>query len=209
MQPDLGTAGIMILIFLSMIFFLNFNRKSVFIFFSFSLFVLPFFWFLLRDYQKRRILVFLNPELDPLNTGYQVFQSKIAIGSGELLGKGYQSGTQSQLRFLPEQHTDFVFSVWAEEWGFVGCFLILLIYFFIIYRGFSTAYNSKNFHAFFLAIGISFLLFWQVIINILMTMGFFPVVGVPLPFFSYGGSSMLSFMIGVGLLLSINMRKFK
>jgi rod shape determining protein RodA len=208
-QPDLGTAGMVVLVFFSMIFFLNINKRSFSLFFFFVLLLLPFFWFFLKDYQKRRVLIFLNPELDPLNAGYQAIQSKIAVGSGGLMGKGFKMGTQSQLRFLPEQHTDFVFSVWAEEWGFWGCLFLLFLFFFILYRGLRTAYNSKNLCGSFLAIGISILFFWQLTINVFMTIGLFPVVGVPFPFFSYGGSSMLSCMIGIGLLLNINMRKFK
>ena len=112
-QPDLGTAGIILLIFIFMSFFVNINKKTLFFIFSSGLVLMPFFWFFLKDYQKNRVLVFLNPERDPLNAGYQVIQSKIAVGSGGFLGKGFMLGTQSQLRFLPEQHTDFVFSVWA------------------------------------------------------------------------------------------------
>jgi rod shape determining protein RodA len=208
-QPDLGTSGILFLTFISMIFFLNINRKSVCSFFCLFVFLLPCFWFMLKDYQKTRILVFLNPELDPLNAGYQVIQSKIAIGSGGLLGKGFKLGTQNQLRFLPEQHTDFVFSVWAEEWGFVGCFFLLSLFFFLIYRGLSIAYNCKNLYGSFLAAGISLLFFWQFIINVFMTLGLFPVAGVTFPFFSYGGSSMVSCLVAIGLVLNINMRKFK
>jgi rod shape determining protein RodA len=208
-QPDLGTAGIIFLIFFSLSAILNFNRKTLLSLFTLLLFSIPLFWFLLKDYQKKRILIFFNPELDPLNAGYQIIQSKIAVGSGGLFGKGYKLGTQSQLRFLPEQHTDFVFSVWAEEWGFVGCSFLLILFFFLLYRGLSIAFNSKNIYGSFLASGITCLFFWQIIINIFMTLGFFPVVGVPIPFFSYGGSSMLSSMIAIGLLLNINMRKFK
>ena len=208
-QPDLGTAGIIFLTFISMIFFLNLNKKSFYPFFSLCAIVMPCLWFILKEYQKKRILIFINPDLDPLRAGYQVIQSQIAVGSGGLLGKGFKMGTQSQLRFLPEQHTDFVFSVWAEEWGFIGCFFVLILYFFVFYRGLSIAHNSKNFYGSFLAIGISFLFFVQFIINVFMTIGLFPVVGVTLPFFSYGGSSILSSLFGVGLILNIGMRKFK
>jgi len=208
-QPDLGTAGIILLIFVSMTFFVNINKKTVFLLVSAFTAALPFFWFLLKDYQKKRVLVFMNPELDPLNAGYQVIQSKIAVGSGGLLGKGFMLGTQSQLRFLPEQHTDFVFSVWAEEWGFIACFLLILLFFSIIYRGLAIAAEANSLFGSFLAVGFSALFFWQISINIFMTLGLFPVVGVPLPFFTYGGSSMLCCIIGVAFLLNINMRKFK
>ncbi len=209
LQPDLGTAGMMFIIFFSISVFLNINKKSVYTIICSLFCLIPCLWFFLKEYQKKRILTFLNPELDPLNAGYQVIQSKIAVGSGGLLGKGFKMGTQSQLRFLPEQHTDFVFSVWAEEWGFLGCLVILFLYYFIIYRGLSIAYNCKNFYGSFLALGITFLVFSQFVINVFMTVGLFPVVGVPLPLFSYGGSSMISVLVGIALLININMRKFK
>ncbi len=209
LQPDLGTAGLLFIIFFSMVLFININKKSIYYFLSLFVVLLPCFWFFLKDYQKKRIMTFFNPELDPLNAGYQIIQSKIAVGSGGLIGKGFKMGTQSQLRFLPEQHTDFVFSVWAEEWGFLGCIFLLLLYFFIIYRGLSIAYNCRSFFGSFVAVGVTFLIFSQFIINVFMTVGLFPVVGVPLPFFSYGGSSLLSCMIGIAFLININMRKFK
>jgi rod shape determining protein RodA len=208
-QPDLGTAGIFFLIFTTFFCFIKIKRRSLYLLVSLIFLSLPFFWFILKDYQKKRILMFFNPELDPLHAGYQVIQSKIAVGSGHFLGKGFTLGTQSQLRFLPEQHTDFVFSVWAEEWGFLGCVFLLLLFLLLLYRGLSIALNSKNISGSFLAAAIVLTLFWQILINIGMTIGLFPVVGVPLPFFSYGGSSMLSNMIAIGFLLNINMRKFK
>lgn len=208
-QPDLGTASMFIITFLSMVFFVNINKKFVGVFFSSCLFLTPAVWFFLKDYQKVRIRFFLNPELDPLNAGYQLIQSKIAIGSGGLFGKGFMQGTQSHLRFLPEQHTDFVFSVWAEEWGFIGCLFLILIVFFIIYRGLRIAHECKNLSGTYLAVGITVYFFWQAIINILMTLGLFPVVGVPFPFFSYGGSGMVTSFMGVAFLLNIGMRKIK
>jgi rod shape determining protein RodA len=208
-QPDLGTGGIIVLVFCSLLFFVRVDKKSIAVCALSALLLLPLLWSFLRDYQKKRVLTFLNPELDPLHSGYQIIQSKIAIGSGGFWGKGFTRGTQSQLRFLPEQHTDFAFSVWGEEWGFLGCVVLLLLFFIILYRGLGIAFNSKNFSGSLLGICIVFLLFWQIIINLGMTIGLFPVVGVPLPFFSYGGSSMLSSMFAVGLLLNIGMRRFK
>ncbi len=208
-QPDLGTAGIIFIIFISFMFFININKKTVLYVLLFLASLLPFLWFFLKDYQKRRIMVFINPELDPLNAGYQIIQSKIAIGSGGLFGKGFGLGTQSQLRFLPEQHTDFVFSVWAEEWGFLGCLFVLFMYFFIMYRGVSISYFCKNFYGTFLGLGISIFFFLHFIINVFMATGLFPVVGVPLPFMSYGGSSLVTCFVGTALLININMRKFK
>ncbi len=208
-QPDLGTAGLIVLIFISLLLFIRIERTSLYIIGACSVVGFPLFWFLLRDYQKQRILTFLNPERDPLHAGYQIIQSKIAIGSGCFLGKGFTLGTQSQLRFLPEQHTDFAFSVWGEEWGFLGCACLLFLFFMLLYRGLVIAFNSKNSFGSFLALSIVIIFFWQIIINLGMTIGLFPVVGVPLPLFSYGGSSMLSTMAGIGLLLNIGMRKFK
>ncbi|MCM8825488.1 MAG: rod shape-determining protein RodA [Candidatus Omnitrophica bacterium] len=209
LQPDLGTAGIFCFVFLFFLFFITIKKKTVLPFFGAGLSVLPFFWSFLKDYQKKRILVFLDPYQDPLRAGYQIIQSKIAVGSGGIFGKGFCKGTQSQLRFLPEQHSDFVFSVWAEEWGFVGCCIVLFLFFLIIYRGLSSAFASKNISGSFLALGITGLFFIQFFINICMTIGIFPVVGVPLPFMSYGGSALVSYMMGVGLILNVGMRRFK
>ena len=209
LQPDFGTAGIFCIIFFSFLLFIQLEKKTVLPFLGAVLCFLPCFWFFLKDYQKKRILIFFDPSIDPLKSGYQIIQSIIAVGSGGLLGKGFGKGTQSQLRFLPEQHSDFVFSVWAEEWGFLGCCVVLILFFILIYRGFRIAFSSKTFAGSFLALGISCLLFAQFFINICMTIGFFPIVGVPLPFMSYGGSALVSYMIGVGLLLNIGMRKFK
>jgi len=208
-QPDLGTSGMIIIIFFSVLLFININKKTIRFFVSFLVICFPCLWFFLKDYQKERVKFFLNPELDPLNAGYQLIQSKIAVGSGGFWGKGFMRGTQSHLRFLPEQHTDFVFSVWAEEWGFIGCFFLLFIVFIIIYRGLRIAYTCKNSCGSFLALGITVYFFWQVIINVFMTLGLFPVVGVPFPFFSYGGSAMITNFVCVALLLNISMRKFK
>jgi rod shape determining protein RodA len=208
-QPDLGTGGIIVLVFFTLLFFVRVDKKSFVVFGGAAVVLLPLLWVFLKEYQKKRVLIFLNPELDPLRSGYQIIQSKIAIGSGSFWGKGFTLGTQSQLRFLPEQHTDFAFSVWAEEWGFLGCVVLLLLFFLLLYRGFSIAFNSKNGSGALLSLCIVLLLFWQVLINIGMTIGLFPVVGVPLPFFSYGGSSLLTCMFAIGLLLNISMRKFK
>lgn len=209
LQPDLGTAGIFCLVFLFFLFFINLKKRTVLPFFGASLFALPFCWSFLKDYQKKRILVFLDPQKDPLRSGYQIIQSKIAVGSGGLFGKGFCKGTQSQLRFLPEQHSDFVFSVWAEEWGFFGCCIVLFLFFLVFYRGLSVAFSSKNISGTYLALGITGLFFIQFSINICMTIGIFPVVGVPLPFMSYGGSALVSYMFGVGLILNVAMRRFK
>jgi rod shape determining protein RodA len=170
--------------------------------------VLPIFWFLLKDYQRERVLTFLNPGRDPLQAGYHIAQSKIAVGSGGFLGRGFLKGTQSQLRFLPEQHTDFVFSAWAEEWGFLGAVAVLLLFFWLLSRGLRIALHARERSGGLIAAGVCALVFWQVLINVGMVVGVFPVVGIPLPLFSYGGSSMLTTMVGIGLLLNIRMRRF-
>ncbi len=160
------------------------------------------------DYQKKRILVFLNPELDPQGSGYNIIQSKIAIGSGEFLGKGFLEGSQSQLGFLPEKTSDFIFSVVAEEWGFIGATVLLLLLAFIIFRGVQVALQSKDKFGALLASGIATILFIHVIINIGMVMGIMPVTGLPLVFVSYGGSNLIMSMLAVGILINIRMRKF-
>lgn len=208
-QPDLGTAGILVLIFISVLFFMRIKIKSFLTGAIIGAVSLPLFWLFLKDYQKVRVRIFFNPELDPLRSGYQIIQSKIAIGSGGFLGKGFMLGTQNQLRFLPEQHTDFAFSVWGEEWGFVGCLVLLVLFFMVLYRGLCIAFNVKNFSGSIISLCLVLLLFWQICINLSMTIGLFPVVGVPLPLFSYGGSSMVTTLVAIGLLLNIGMRKFK
>jgi rod shape determining protein RodA len=162
----------------------------------------------LKAYQQRRILDFLDPARDPLSSGYQAMQSRIAVGSGGLLGTGWQEGTQTQLRFLPTQHTDFVFSVLAEEWGFVGTTLVLIFFITLLMWGLWIARNSKDGFGAMLAIGLVGTLFWPAAINIAMVLGLAPVIGVPLPLFSYGGSALLSASIALGLLLNVSMRRY-
>jgi rod shape determining protein RodA len=164
--------------------------------------------FALRDYQQKRILDFLDPSRDPLASGYQAIQSKIAIGSGGLLGTGYLQGTQTQLRFLPTQHSDFAFSVLAEEWGFVGSAVALGVYLGILIWGLMIARNSKDGFGAMLAVGVVGLLFWPVTINVAMVLGLAPVIGVPFPLLSYGGSALLASLIGLGLLLNVSMRRY-
>ena len=168
----------------------------------------PFLWYSLKDYQQKRILTFLSPELDPLGAGYHINQSKIAIGSGLLWGKGFLKGTQTRLHFLPEQHTDFAFSVLAEEWGFLGSFLLLAIYLLLILWGINIAKNSKDKFGAIIALGIVAIIFWQLVINVSMVTGLLPVVGIPLVMLSYGGSSIVATMAGMGLLMNISMRRF-
>jgi rod shape determining protein RodA len=162
----------------------------------------------LRDYQRTRILDFLDPSRDPLSSGYQAMQSRIAIGSGGLGGRGWMEGTQTQLRFLPTQHTDFVFSVLAEEWGFIGSVLTLALYLVLLLWGLWIARNAKDAFGATLAVGLVGTLFWPATINVAMVLGLAPVIGVPLPLFSYGGSALLSAGIAVGLLLNVSMRRY-
>ena len=169
---------------------------------------MPFAWLSLKDYQRARLTSFINPGRDPFGSGYHLLQSKIAIGSGGFTGKGFTHGTQGKLMFLPEHHTDFIFSIVAEEWGFIGATIIVLIFAFLILKGLSTAASSKDRFGFLLAFGISAMLFWHVIINIAMVTGLLPVVGVPLPFLSYGGSFLVVTMSAMGLIINIQMRRF-
>jgi rod shape determining protein RodA len=170
--------------------------------------ILPILWRFLKEYQKRRIITFFNPDLDPLGAGYHVIQSKIAVGSGGVIGKGFMKGTQCKLGFLPEQQTDFIFSALAEEWGLIGSLLVLGLYFALILWGLHIAVQSKDRFGTILSFGIVAMLFWHVSINIGMVLGIIPVVGIPLPLFSYGGSFLISTLIGVGLLLNVSMRRF-
>lgn len=208
-QPDLGTATLVILIATSMIMFIGLRWSTIV---TFVCITIPMSWigwsFLLRPYQKNRIFDFLNPERSRLGSGYHIIQSKIAVGSGGITGKGFIQGTQSQLRFLPEQHTDFAFSVFAEEWGFIGCLLLIILYLSLVLWGLNVARRCNDRFGGLLAVGVTAMLFWHIIINIGMVIGLFPVVGVPLPFFSYGGTSMITSMVGIGLLQNISMRRF-
>ncbi len=207
-QPDLGTALLVLFIGATMGLFAGIRRGTLALLTLAGGFAAFGGWFLLRDYQKERIRTFLDPERDPLGSGYHIIQSKIAVGSGGFFGKGYMQGTQSQLSFLPERHTDFAFSVFAEEWGFVGCLLLLLIYLFIIFWGIYIARRASDRFGMFLALGVVAMVFWHTVVNLGMVIGLLPVVGVPLPLFSYGGTSMVTTMIGTGLLLNVSMRRF-
>ncbi len=207
-QPDLGTVVLLAFIFLSFLIFIGLRPRTWVILGIAVAGVAPLLWHFLKDYQKMRLMTFLNPDLDPLKTGYHIIQSKIAVGSGTFLGKGYLNGTQSQLHFLPEQQTDFVFSVWAEEWGFVGSFILICLFLLLLSRGLKIARTSKDKAGALLAASISAMLFWQTFINIGMVVGIVPVVGVTLPLFSYGGTSILTTLMSIGILMNISMRRF-
>ncbi len=207
-QPDLGTAMILLLIFFSVLLFVKVRWSSLLIIVVGGGSLIPFLWRFLKEYQKRRILTFFNPEMDPLGSGYHLIQSKIAVGSGGILGKGFMKGTQSKLGFLPEQQTDFIFSALGEEWGLIGCLFLLTLYFILIFWGLRIAIQSKDRFGAILSFGVVAMLFWHIFINIGMVLGMMPVVGIPLPLLSYGGSFMLSTLIGIGLLLNVSMRRY-
>jgi len=200
-QPDLGTT-VMLAMTAGVIFFLAGVKAWKFgVVIAAALAAMPIAWSFLHGYQKNRVLTFLNPESDPLGTGYHILQSKIALGSGGVFGKGYLHGTQSHLNFLPEKQTDFIFTMLAEEFGMVGGLVILGIYILVIIYGFAIALRVRNQFGRLVSLGIIATFFFYVFINIAMVMGLVPVVGVPLPLISYGGTAMLSLMIGFGFIL--------
>ncbi len=203
-QPDLGTAILVFGIFLVMLFASGIDWKPFACLLGTVVLAVPFAWsFLLKAYQKDRLLVFLNPNIDPLGAGYTIIQSRIAIGSGQLFGKGWLAGTQNQLNFLPERHTDFIFAVIGEEWGFIGAVLLLGCYFMLIHTGIQIAGRLKDKFGYLVAVGIVSILALQVVINMSMTMGLSPVVGITLPLVSYGRTSFLVFAVMLGFLLNL------
>ncbi len=203
-QPDLGTGLTIILLGLAILFFVGISMKFIIICFVLLASSIPFIWNQLYDYQKDRILVFLNPEIDSLGSGYQIIQSKIAIGSGGFFGKGYLLGSQSRLNFLPEKHTDFIFTLISEELGFLGSISIILIFCILISSIMKISLRVKSLYSKLVTFGIAFLLFLYLSLNIGMVCGLLPVVGAPLPLISYGGTSLLIVLIGIGIVLSIN-----
>jgi len=210
-QPDLGTAGVFCFVAASMVVLAGPSTRTYGIILGAALSVLPALPFVMshmKPYQVKRLETFLNPELDPLGAGYHVIQSKIAIGSGGLSGKGFLHGTQNQLKFLPEQHTDFIFSVFSEEWGFIGAIALISLYLALMLRGLVVVGRAKERFGALLAFGVLANIFWQAVINLGMTTGLLPVVGITLPFFSYGGSSLVTLMAGLGLVINVNMRRF-
>lgn len=204
LQPDLGTALMIISVGILMVFLAGTNLRFFIIAGSSVLALAPIAWAELHDYQKNRVLTFLDPERDPLGQGYHITQSKIAIGSGGLLGKGFLNGSQANLEFLPEAHTDFIFSSIVEEWGMVGGLALLFAYGYIIKWGNKVGSSSDSLFFRLLAYGLSFNIFLYVCINVGMVLGLLPVVGIPLPLMSYGGSAMMSMLLMLGILLSIH-----
>jgi rod shape determining protein RodA len=206
-QPDLGTAILVMGIFLVMLYASGVPLRLFLGLLGIFALALPLAWHVLKPYQKDRLLVFLDPSHDPLGAGYTIAQSKIAVGSGELLGKGWLSGTQNQLNFLPERHTDFIFSVIGEEWGLLGGILLVYCYGMIIYCGFKIARHNKDPFGQLVAVGIVSILAMQVVINIGMVMGLFPVVGITLPLVSYGRTSFMIFALLLGFLLNLSKKR--
>lgn len=207
-QPDLGTALMLGIIFVSMTLFVRPRWSTIVILAGSAIGAVVFGWTRLEEYQHNRIKTFLDPAGDPLHHGYQIQQSKIAVGSGEIFGKGFKEGTQGHLHFLPERHTDFAFAVLSEEWGFTGALLFLSCYFFLLLWGIHIAMNARDKFGVILAFGLVMLIFWQAVINLFMVLGLLPVVGIPLPLLSYGGSSLLTTLLAIGLLMNIRMRRF-
>ena len=202
-QPDLGTSIILISVFVFTLFYAGLNKwffATLFVFLG--LFSSPL-WHLLKDYQKQRILVFMNPALDVLGSGYNVIQAQIAVGSGGLFGKGFGHGTQSQLNFLPAHWTDFAFASFAEEWGFIGVFLMVALYLILLFAVLHIVYKTKDSYGALLGFGVFVVFFVQFLINVGMNLGVMPVTGIPLPFISYGGSSLLVSFLLLGLVQSV------
>jgi len=211
-QPDLGTGIVLMMIFLSLVLSKGIKRKAMLFVLLLGLISIPFigniFWNGLKDYQRNRLIAFMEPEADPKGIGYQIIQSKVAVGSGMLFGKGYLRGTQGPLRFLPEKHTDFIFSSFAEEWGFAGCLIVLCAYLFLILRALNIAKNSKDSFGRYLAMGVAFMFTIYSTVNLAMILGLMPIVGVPLPFMSYGGTALIINFMAVGILMGIRARRF-
>lgn len=206
-QPDLGTAIVMLPIFLAMLWIGGVRLKYFLVAIFSGLIAMPFFWHFLKDYQRDRLMVFINPNADPLGAGYTINQSKIAIGSGMFMGKGWLSGTQNQLNFLPERHTDFIFSVVGEEWGFVGTMIVIGFFLFLIIRGIKIAEMTNNLSGKLIIVGVTTMLALHVIINIGMTLGLMPVVGIPLPFISYGRSALTVNLIAISFLFNVRIHR--
>lgn len=206
-QPDLGTSLVFIAIAAGMLVVSRIKLSILRNIAVMGVLAAPIGWFFLKDYQKSRILVFLDPNADPFGAGYHIIQSKIAIGSGMLFGKGLFQGTQSQLNFLPENHTDFIFSVIGEELGFLGCLFILFLYFVLIYRTLLTAKECKDRFGILLATGILSMWTFEILVNVGMTCGIMPVTGIPLPFMSYGVSALTTNMMALGVVLNVYLRQ--
>jgi rod shape determining protein RodA len=208
-QPDLGTALIHLLIFATICLLTRIRWQSLVTLVVSGGIAMPMLWtYVLKDYQKQRILVFLNPEANLRGSGWHAHHARVAIGAGGWTGEGFMRGTQNQFLFLPEQHSDFPFAVFAEDWGFIGCVVLVALYAFLVLWAIRVAATAKDRFGAVLAIGVGALIFWHAFFNLGMVTGILPVVGVTLPLFSAGGSSVLTIMIGIGLLMNVSMRRF-
>ena len=207
-QPDLGTALVLVPVAIAVLVGIGVRVQVLGGLALGGLAVMPLAWFALKPYQRDRLMVYMDPVRDPLGTAYNVIQAKIAIGSGQLFGKGPSGATQSRLAFLPERHTDFIFAVFAEMWGFIGCLVLIVAYALLILRGFEIAASARDPRGQIIALGVTAVFATQTLVNLGMVTGLLPVVGIPLPLMSYGGSSMVASLMGLGLLLSIRMRQF-
>ncbi len=209
LQRDLGGSIFFVLLFVSMSFFLKIQLRLFVIAGIIAVLAAAFgYQYVLRPYQKDRVKTFLNPELDPKGKGYHLLQSKIAVGSGAWLGRGYLKGNINKLKFLPERHTDFIFPVLAEEWGFLGSFVLLIVMALFLFLGLDSASQCKDLFGALLAVGVVSLLFWNIVINLGGVLGLMPLTGVPLPLMSYGGSSLVTMLLAVGVLFNVRMRRF-
>jgi rod shape determining protein RodA len=207
-EPDLGTAACLVPLFLAVAFLAGLRMRAVVAFAAAMVLLAALTWPFLKDYQKTRVYTFLDPSLDPRGAGYQKIQSQIAVGSGGIVGRGFLEGSQAQLGYLPARHTDFIFSVLAEEAGFVGVLVVLALYLLVVWRMLETARLARDRLGAFLVAGITAGFAFQVVYNVAMVAGLVPVKGLPLPLMSYGGSSILSSLMGIGLVLSVRMRRF-
>ena len=208
-QPDFGTAATYAPLIGAAMFFGGIRLRYWLVAILVIAIALPSAWFLfLKPYQRERIMIFLNPERDPLGSGYQVTQAKIAIGSGGIIGKGFKQGTQAKLEYLPARHTDFIFAVLGEEWGFIGVIVVLGLYLFLILQAFSIAKGARDRGGMFLVIALISFFIFHILINVSMQIGLLPTTGIPLPLISYGGSSTMMFFIAIGLILNVDYRKF-
>lgn len=208
-QPDLGTAMTLLFIGSTLLFFVKVRKTILVSLTVLTLIALPIAWkYGLKDYQRNRVVTFLEPDQDPQGKGYNSIQSKRAVGSGKFCGKGLRMGTQSQLEFLPERHTDFIYSVLSEEWGFVGSFIVIFTFGLLFKVCFEIATQARDKYGALITVGVSAYLFWHMFVNVGMVIGLLPIVGVPLPLLSYGGSGMITTMIGLGLVSSVAYRRY-
>jgi len=206
LQPDLGTVLVYVGILFGMLFIAGVPLRHFFLFSGIGAACLPAFWMLLKDYQKNRLLTFFDPSLDPLGAGYNVIQSKIAIGSGHIWGKGLFEGTQATLKFLPEPHTDFIYAVMAEDFGFVGSMALLVLFFILIWRGAQIAADAKDPFGQLMAVGVVCMFAFHLLLNVGGATGIMPLTGLPLPLISSGGSSLVANMLAIGVLQSVHIR---